>query len=110
MKADCVFCRIIAGELPAKKVYEDEHFVAFHDIHPKAPVHVLVVPKEHVDRLSDYPDDESGEKKLGALFRTVNRVATKTLKLDGYRVIVNVGEKGGQEIFHVHVHVLGGWR
>jgi len=106
----CVFCRIVAGELPAKKVYEDEAFVAFHDIRPKAPVHVLVVPKEHVDRLSDYPDSEEGEQKLGALFRTVNRVATQVLGLDGYRVIVNVGEKGGQEIFHVHVHILGGWR
>lgn len=105
-----MFCRIIAGELPAKKVYEDEDFVAFHDIRPKAPVHVLVVPKEHIEKLSDYPDSEEGEKKLGALFRTANRVATQVLELDGYRVIVNVGEKGGQEIFHVHVHVLGGWR
>jgi len=110
VKSDCVFCRIIAGELPAKKVYEDENFVAFHDIRPKAPVHVLVVPKEHIEKLSDYPDNEEGEKKLGALFRTVNRVATQVLGLDGYRVIVNVGKKGGQEIFHVHVHVLGGWR
>ena len=99
---ECVFCRIIAGELPSKKVYEDEGFVAFHDIRPKAPVHVLVVPKEHVEKLSDYPDTEEGERKLGALFRTANRVA-------GYRVQVNVGEKGGQEVFHVHVHVMGGW-
>ncbi len=110
MRPDCVFCRIIAGELPAKKVYEDEDFVAFHDIRPKAPVHVLVVPKEHVEKLSDYPDTAEGREKLGALFSTVNRVATRVLGLDGYRVIVNVGEKGGQEIFHVHVHVLGGWR
>ncbi len=106
----CVFCRIIAGELPAKKVYEDEAFVAFHDIHPKAPVHVLVVPKAHVPRLFDYPDDEAGERALGALCRTTNRVAREVLGLEGYRVVVNVGEKGGQEIFHVHVHVLGGWR
>ena len=92
---ECVFCRIIAGELPSKKVYEDEGFVAFHDIRPKAPVHVLVVPKEHVEKLSDYPDTEEGERKL--------------LGLEGYRVQVNVGEKGGQEVFHVHVHVMGGW-
>ncbi|AMA76239.1 histidine triad nucleotide-binding protein [Thermus parvatiensis] len=104
----CVFCRIIAGELPSKKVYEDEGFVAFHDIRPKAPVHVLVVPKEHVEKLSDYPDTEEGERKLGALFRTANRVA-RVLGLEGYRVQVNVGEKGGQEVFHVHVHVMGGW-
>jgi len=67
---DCVFCRIIAGELPARKVYEDQGFVAFHDIRPRAPVHVLVVPKEHVAKLSDYPDDEVGERKLGALAST----------------------------------------
>jgi histidine triad (HIT) family protein len=105
---DCVFCRIIAGELPARKVYEDQGFVAFHDIRPRAPVHVLVVPKEHVAKLSDYPDDEVGERKLGALFRTANRVA-RLLGLEGYKVQVHVGEKGGQEVFHVHVHVMGGW-
>lgn len=103
---DCVFCRIIAGELPARKVYEDQGFVAFHDIRPRAPVHVLVVPKEHVAKLSDYPDDEVGEGKLGALFRTANRVA-RLLGLEGYKVQVHVGEKGGQEVFHVHVHVMG---
>jgi histidine triad (HIT) family protein len=104
---DCVFCRIIAGELPARKVYEDEGFVAFHDIRPRAPVHVLVVPKEHIPKLSDYPDDEVGERKLGALFATANRVARK-LGLEGYKLQVHVGEKGGQEVFHVHVHVMGG--
>jgi histidine triad (HIT) family protein len=104
---DCVFCRIIAGELPARKVYEDQGFVAFHDIRPRAPVHVLVVPKEHVEKLSDYPDDAEGERKLGALFRTANRVA-RALGLEGYKLRVHVGEKGGQEVFHVHVHVMGG--
>ncbi|AEV15601.1 MAG: histidine triad nucleotide-binding protein [Thermus sp.] len=103
---DCVFCRIIRGELPSRKVYEDEGFVAFHDIRPKAPVHVLVVPKEHVAKLSDYPDTPEGEKKLGALFRTANRVA-RELGLEGYKLQVHVGEKGGQEVFHVHVHVMG---
>lgn len=96
--------------MPAEKVYEDEAFVAFRDIRPKAPVHVLVVPKAHVARLSDYPDTEDGERALGQLFRTANRVARDVLKLEGYRVQVNVGEAGGQEVFHVHVHVLGGWR
>ena len=111
---ECVFCRIIAGELPSKKVYEDEGFVAFHDIRPKAPVHVLVVPKEHVEKLSDYPDTEEGERKLGALFRTANRVA-RVLGLEGYRVQVNVGEKRRDLLFHVHVHATrgsggrGGW-
>ncbi|GAB5603404.1 histidine triad nucleotide-binding protein [Thermus sp. FJN-A] len=103
---DCVFCRIVRGELPSRKVYEDEAFVAFHDIRPKAPVHVLVVPKEHVEKLSDYPDTEEGERKLGALFRTANRVA-RLLRLPGYKLQVHVGEEGGQEVFHVHVHVMG---
>ncbi len=105
---DCIFCRIVRGEAPARKVYEDEAFVAFHDIRPRAPVHVLVVPKEHVAKLSEYPDSEEGERKLGALFRTANRVA-RTLGLEGYRLVVNVGAKGGQEVFHVHVHLMGGW-
>ncbi|KIX84456.1 histidine triad nucleotide-binding protein [Thermus filiformis] len=103
---ECVFCRIIAGELPSKKVYEDEGFVAFHDIRPRAPVHVLVVPKEHVEKLSDYPDSEEGERRLGALFGRANRVA-RLLGLSGYKLQVHVGEKGGQEVFHVHVHVMG---
>ncbi|MGQ9511576.1 MAG: histidine triad nucleotide-binding protein [Thermaceae bacterium] len=103
---DCVFCRIVRGELPARFVYQDEEFVAFHDIRPRAPVHVLVVPREHIEKLSDYPDSEEGERKLGALFRRVNRVA-KALGLSGYKVQVHVGEKGGQEVFHVHVHVMG---
>ncbi len=89
-------------------VYEDEGFVAFHDIRPRAPVHVLVVPREHIEKLSDYPDNEEGEAKLGQLFRTANRVARR-LGLEGYKLQVHVGEKGGQEVFHVHVHVMGGW-
>ncbi len=104
--SECIFCEIIAGRLPARMVYEDEEFVAFHDKYPKAKVHVLVVPREHVPRLSDYPDSEEGERKLGRLFRTVNRVATQVLGLEHYKVQVHVGERGGQEIFHVHVHVM----
>lgn len=104
--SNCLFCKIIAGELPSRRVYEDEDFVAFHDKYPKAKVHVLVVPKEHLAKLSDYPDDEEGERKLGALFRVVNRVATEVLGLEHYKVQVHVGEKGGQEIFHVHVHIM----
>ncbi|MEJ5337403.1 MAG: histidine triad nucleotide-binding protein, partial [Thermus sp.] len=103
---DCIFCRIVRKEAPARMVYEDEAFVAFHDIRPKAPVHVLVVPKVHVEKLSDYPDTEEGERALGALFRTANRVA-RTLGLPGYKLTVHVGEEGGQEVFHVHVHVMG---
>jgi histidine triad (HIT) family protein len=102
---DCVFCRIVRGELPARRVYEDEAFLAFHDIHPKMPVHLLVIPKEHIARFSDYPDDEEGERKLGALYRTANRVA-REMGLEGYKMYAHVGEKGGQEVFHVHLHLL----
>ncbi|GEM87020.1 histidine triad nucleotide-binding protein [Meiothermus granaticius] len=102
---DCVFCRIVRGELPARRVYEDEGFLAFHDIRPKMPVHLLVIPKEHIPRFSDYPDTEEGERKLGALYRTTNRIA-RQLGLEGYRMYAHVGEKGGQEVFHVHVHLL----
>lgn len=102
---NCVFCRIVRGELPARRVYEDEGFLAFHDIRPKMPVHLLVIPKEHVARFSDYPDDEEGEHKLGALYRTTSRVA-RQMGLEGYKMYAHVGEKGGQEVFHVHVHLL----
>lgn len=102
---NCVFCKIIRGELPSGKVYEDEAFLAFHDIRPKMPVHVLVIPKEHVAQFSNYPDDEEGERKLGALYRTANRIA-RQMGLEGYKLYAHVGEKGGQEVFHVHVHLL----
>lgn len=106
---DCIFCKIVSGALPASKVYEDEHFLAFEDIHPKAPVHVLVVPKKHTPKLPDFPDNAEGQSALGALFATTNRVACDTLALDGYRLVVNVGERGGQVVFHVHVHIMAGF-
>jgi histidine triad (HIT) family protein len=104
---DCVFCRIAKGEIPAKKVLEDEHVVAFHDIHPQAPTHVLVIPKRHVASLADATDgdrDVLGRALLAA--RDVARAAG--IADDGYRVIVNTRAHGGQEVFHVHLHVLGG--
>lgn len=102
---DCVFCKIVRGELPAHKAYEDEAFLAFHDIRPKMPVHILVIPKTHVALFSDYPDSDAGERDLGALYRTTNRIA-KGMGLEGYKMYAHVGEKGGQEVFHVHVHLL----
>ncbi len=104
--AECVFCKIARGELPAKKVFEDDAFVAFHDIHPKAPVHVLVIPKRHVPTLAD------GDAELfGPFFACVRDVAEKVLQLrDGWRLIVNVRAGGGQEVYHLHAHILGGRR
>lgn len=103
--SDCLFCNIIAGKIPSGKVYEDEDVYAFKDIHPKAPTHVLVVPKFHVATLSDCKDSEL----LGMLMNRTRRIADEVLKLaPGYRLVINVREGGGQEIYHLHVHILGG--
>ncbi len=102
---NCLFCKIIAGDIPADKVYEDKHVFAFKDIHPKAPTHVLVIPKVHVPTLADVDDPAL----LATLMTSVNHIANDVLKLDaGYRIVINVGEGGGQEVFHLHVHILGG--
>ena len=104
--SECIFCRIRDGELPCKKVYEDEDVLAFHDIHPKAPVHVLVIPKRHVATFSD-----ADEALLGRLMDRVRHVADAVLGLqEGWRLIVNVRAGGGQEVYHLHAHILGGRR
>lgn len=103
--SDCLFCKIATGEIPADKVYEDDHVFAFNDIHPKAPTHVLVIPKQHVATLSDAKDPEM----LATLMQQVTHIADQVLQLEaGYRVIINVRKGGGQEVFHLHVHILGG--
>ena len=102
---DCLFCKIAAGEIPSGKVYEDDEVFAFKDIHPKAPTHVLVIPKTHVATLSDCDDPAV----LGMLMDRTRRIADEVLELaPGYRVVINVREGGGQEVFHLHVHILGG--
>jgi histidine triad (HIT) family protein len=104
---DCLFCRIVAGEVPADTVYQDEHCLAFRDINPQAPVHVLVIPREHLESL-----DEAGRKDeamLGHLLRVAARVANEQgLSESGYRTVINTGAGAGQSVFHLHVHVLGG--
>jgi histidine triad (HIT) family protein len=101
----CLFCRIVAGELPAERVYEDDEILAFKDIHPQAPFHCLVVPKEHVATLNDFKADQS--ELIGKLLLTAKRIAAEH-GLPGYRVAMNVNREGGQVVFHVHLHVLGG--
>ena len=102
---DCLFCKIAEGSIPSGKVYEDDDVYAFNDIHPKAPVHVLVIPKVHVATLSDSEDPAL----LGLLMDRVRMIADDVLHLAaGYRVVINVREGGGQEVFHLHVHILGG--
>ncbi len=103
---DCIFCKIIAGEIPAKMVYEDEQLVAFHDIAPKASTHVLVVPRQHYASLNDFQNEDAD--LLAHMMLTLPKIA-KTLGLDtGFRTIINTGVGGGQEVFHLHVHLLGG--
>ena len=104
--SDCLFCKIAAGEIPCNKVYEDEDFFAFHDIHPKAPVHVLVIPKFHLPTLADAGEQDTA--LLGLLMDAVRKVAEQLGLEAGYRVVLNVREGGGQEVFHIHVHILGG--
>src|SRR5947209_17320429 len=104
---DCIFCKIVAGEIPAAKIYEDERAVAFSDINPQAPMHALVIPRAHVASLNDA--SESDEALLGHLLRVAARVAADEGHAgEGYRTVINTGARAGQTVFHVHVHVLGG--
>lgn len=107
MSDNCIFCRIIRGEIPSAVVYEDEHVYAFKDIHPAAPVHVLVVPKLHIDSLEGLDDSNIGE--VAYIHQAILKVA-KIMGVNdkGYRVIVNCGKEAGQTVFHLHYHVLGG--
>ena len=100
----CIFCKIINNEIPSNKILEDEEFLAFHDINPKAPVHVLVIPKLHVESFNEVSMDVM--KKMTPFMQEV----AKELGIDksGYRVITNIGEDGGQEVKHLHFHILGG--
>lgn len=104
-KDDCLFCKIVAGEIPCTKVYEDDHVLAFEDVSPMMPVHTLVVPKEHYSSIADnIPADE-----LGRLFSAVPKVAEAKGVLDeGFRTLVNTGDHACQSVHHIHVHVLGG--
>jgi histidine triad (HIT) family protein len=102
----CVFCKIAAGEIPCRKVYEDEDVLAFHDINPAAPVHFLIIPKKH---LSSLADARVGDVPvLGKMMALAGQLAQQEGCLDGFRTIVNTGRVGGQEVYHLHVHILGG--
>ena len=104
--SDCIFCKIVEGKIPSKKVYEDEDLYAFLDINPAAPVHILVIPKVHVESLKDC--NESHATMLGKLFLKVGEIAKDQGLNDGFRTIVNTGRIGGQEVYHLHAHILGG--
>lgn len=103
---DCLFCNIAAGRIPSKKVYEDERVYAFYDIDPQAPVHVLVIPKEHIQSVSEITPEN--QELVGHIFTVIAKLAKELDLKDGYRVVSNVGEQGGQSVPHLHFHLLGG--
>ena len=103
---DCLFCKIVAGEIPAKKVYEDEQTLAFEDISPKAPTHVLIIPKKHLRGLKEAAEEDA--ELLGRLQLAAARIGRERGIEEGYRTVLNVGPKSGQSVFHIHLHLLGG--
>ena len=102
----CVFCRIVRGEAPARLVYQDEDVTAFHDLHPRAPVHILIVPNRHITGVAQVESADAG--LLGKLFVVARRLAEQEDIVNGYRLVVNNGPRAGQSVFHLHVHLLGG--
>ena len=106
LTTDCIFCRIARGEIPSRKVYEDEDVFAFHDARPQAPVHFLIVPKEHVPTL--YEAGMAQHRALGKMLALAGELARKEGAGDGFRIIVNTGRVGHQEVYHVNMHVIGG--
>ena len=108
MSADCIFCKIAAGQIPSKKIYEDEELLAFHDIHPAAPVHLLVIPKLHVATLGDATSEHEG--LLGRMLLLAPRLAREAGAGNGFKTLINTGAGGGQGVYHLHMHVIGGPR
>ena len=104
---DCIFCKIIKKEIPSSIVYEDSEILAFRDINPVAPVHILVIPKKHISSLIDL--NEEDELVIGRIYTVINKIAKQEgIDEKGFRVVVNCGEDGGQEVKHLHFHIIGG--
>jgi histidine triad (HIT) family protein len=103
---NCIFCKIVKGEIPATVVYEDDHVLAFYDIYPQAPVHIVVIPKEHIVSASDF--DEANSHLAAKCFEAIAKIAKSEGLESGFRVITNIGKDGGQTVFHLHFHILGG--
>lgn len=104
--SDCIFCKIISGEIPSDKIYEDEKVIAFRDIHPQAPVHFLVVPKKHIKSAAEITNDNVCE--VASCYEAIAKLAIQEKLDDGFRVINNCGENAGQTVPHIHFHVLAG--
>jgi histidine triad (HIT) family protein len=103
---DCIFCKIVRGEIPSNKVYEDADVLAFHDIHPVAPVHFMLVPKLHVASLMEAREEHAA--LLGRMMLLAPRLAKEQGLDDGFRTVINTGKGGGQEVLHLHIHIIGG--
>lgn len=106
---DCIFCKIIKGESPAEIIHQDENFVVFKDIHPKAPVHILIIPKKHITSINHL--EEVDKELMGELFLVAKKTAhVAGIRDSGYKLVFNVGRGGGQLVDHLHLHLLGGWK
>ena len=103
---NCIFCRIARGELPSNKVYEDDDMLAFHDLHPVAPVHFMVIPKLHIASFADVKPEHAGV--LGRIMSKIPAMASAQGLTDGWRTIINTGRVGRQDVYHIHIHVIGG--
>lgn len=104
--SDCLFCKIVAGEIPADKIYEDDKILAFKDIYPKAPVHILVIPKQHIENFLAL--EESHQDLMGYITCALPKIAKRVGLSEGFTTQINTGAVGGQEVFHLHYHLLGG--
>ena len=103
---DCIFCKIVAGKIPSGKVYEDDDMLAFHDIHPQAPVHFMIVPKRHIDSLAEARPEDA--PVLGRMLTVAARLAREQGSPDGFRTVINTGRIGRQDVYHLHIHIIGG--
>ena len=104
---DCIFCKIITGDIPSTNVFRDEQVTAFRDLHPAAPIHILIVPNKHIDSVNMLTNDD--EQLIGHLFTTAKQLAAQEgIAEDGYRLIINTNANAGQTVFHIHLHLLGG--
>jgi histidine triad (HIT) family protein len=108
MADDCLFCKIINGDIPSNTVYDDEGVIAFRDVNPQAPTHILIVPRKHVPRIADM--QETDEALIGHLIYAASQIAKQEGLGEGYRLVFNNGEQAGQSVFHIHLHLLGGRR
>ena len=108
MTQDCIFCKIAAGDIPATKVYEDDSVVAFRDLEPQAPVHILIIPKEHMENVAALSARDDGGKLAGHILKKAAQIAAAEHLTEGWRLVTNTGADGGQTVPHLHFHILGG--